>query len=583
MSKVDPMGHTREFQGKVMKIAAQPQVIDLPVLILLYVFSSVIIAYLLPSFLSMIMEYGRLPGKFELAVFCTIPAVLMLYLAASLQRSMHDLVQKWNETHFQTRLLMYFTLIILFTVIPIVVITALSLRTVTQFWYSGHTKEALAGAQSLALDAYTLHWEKFEQLIAHNNLEQGESSLPDGISSIQDFQKLNGVWVDIFFSGETTQKLQQPPSNQQDTESRVDAFSIDTLYYTVPTAHDTVRVISYQLGNGFDKSLNLIDSEQNRYQKFDFLMENIQYIVAIYYTIFFLPILFMTFIIAISFTHKIAQPINKLAEVTHIVAEGNFNIHLIEGKTGIAPLIHSFNAIVRELERSKELLSSVNKVSMWQDMANRLAHEIKNPLTPIRLSAERLLRRARNDPDHVLDIVEYSSLAIIQEVDSLIEMLSEFKVLVRPIEPSESGTELLGCIQEIINAYQESYPKIQFDITQVKACVVVVDRRRITQVLTNLIVNAIDAMSGNGMLEIVTNIGTKKDTQFCRLSIHDTGKGISEQDQISIFEPYFTTKETGTGLGLSIVEKIINDHGGSIWVNSVEGIGTTFFIDLPVY
>jgi signal transduction histidine kinase len=109
-----------------------------------------------------------------------------------------------------------------------------------------------------------------------------------------------------------------------------------------------------------------------------------------------------------------------------------------------------------------------------------------------------------------------------------------------------------------------------------------IDRHRIAQVLTNLIINAIDAMNGAGLLEIRTDLVKKRESRYCRLSIRDTGKGISKEEGALIFTPYFTTKESGTGLGLPIVERIVNDHGGAIWFNSAEGMGTTFFVDLPL-
>jgi signal transduction histidine kinase len=100
-------------------------------------------------------------------------------------------------------------------------------------------------------------------------------------------------------------------------------------------------------------------------------------------------------------------------------------------------------------------------------------------------------------------------------------------------------------------------------------------------VLTNLVINAIDAMNGSGTIEIRTDIVKKREISYCRISVRDTGKGIGKQEGGNIFTPYFTTKDSGTGLGLPIVERIVNDHGGAIWFNSAEGVGTTFFVDLP--
>jgi nitrogen fixation/metabolism regulation signal transduction histidine kinase len=239
--------------------------------------------------------------------------------------------------------------------------------------------------------------------------------------------------------------------------------------------------------------------------------------------------------------------------------------------------------MVQDLEKSREALVKAEKISIWQNMAQQLAHEINNPLTPIKLSAERVLRRWRNKPEQIGEIVEDSMLAIIQETEGLSKLLSEFRTFSRPIEPSSSWTMLGDTVEEVISLYRGSYPGIQFDIEHIAGKVIVkIDKNRFAQVLSNLIINAIAAMDSSGTIEIRTDMIKKREIQFCRMSLRDTGKGIAKQDGAYIFAPYFTTKQSGTGLGLPIVERIVNEHGGAIWFNSAEGAGTTFFIDLPV-
>jgi nitrogen fixation/metabolism regulation signal transduction histidine kinase len=216
-------------------------------------------------------------------------------------------------------------------------------------------------------------------------------------------------------------------------------------------------------------------------------------------------------------------------------------------------------------------------------MAQQLAHEIKNPLTPIKLSAERVLRRWRNEPDRIGEILESSMLAIVQEVEGLSAMLTEFRTLSRPMEPSLSWTVLRELVEETVSPYRSSHPQVEFNIDHVEPDVSVkIDRRHISQVLANLIINGMDAMDGAGFIEIRTDLVKKRESQYCRLSVRDTGKGIAEEDRNRVFTPYFTTKESGTGLGLPIVERIVNDHGGTIWFDSAPGMGTTFFIDFPI-
>jgi nitrogen fixation/metabolism regulation signal transduction histidine kinase len=266
------------------------------------------------------------------------------------------------------------------------------------------------------------------------------------------------------------------------------------------------------------------------------------------------------------------------------VAEGDFSIQILSRpQDELGLLIKSFNAMVQDLERTRGALLKEEKISIWQSMAQQLAHEIKNPLTPIKLSAERVLRRWRNEPERVGEIVENSMLAIIQEVEGLSNLLTEFRTLSRPIEPSQTWTPLREAVEEAISPYRSSHPSVSFDTAHIQSDVSVkMDKRHISQVLANLILNGIDAMNGAGQIEIRTDLVKKRESRYCRLSIRDSGKGISRENQDRVFTPYFTTKESGTGLGLPIVERIVSDHGGAIWFNSAEGAGTTFFIDFPL-
>jgi nitrogen fixation/metabolism regulation signal transduction histidine kinase len=327
-----------------------------------------------------------------------------------------------------------------------------------------------------------------------------------------------------------------------------------------------------------------IENQVRQFEIIDSLRANLRPLLVFFYGVFFFPTLLMTTIIAISFTRRVTQPLVDLAEATHRVAEGDFSIQILARRGDeLGVLISSFNAMVRDLEKSREALIKAEKISIWQNMAQQLAHEIKNPLTPIKLSAERVLRRWENHPERIGEILESSMLAIIQEVEGLSTLLTEFRTLSRPMEPSESSTEVRETVEESAAPYRSSHPNIRFQTSHVAVGMVVkIDKHRLNQILTNLFINAIDAMGGQGSIEIRTDLVQKRESRYCRLSIRDTGKGISKREGSLVFTPYFTTKETGTGLGLPIVERIVNDHGGSIWFNSAEGMGTTFFIDLPV-
>jgi nitrogen fixation/metabolism regulation signal transduction histidine kinase len=358
----------------------------------------------------------------------------------------------------------------------------------------------------------------------------------------------------------------------------------DIIRYVIAPERGTLRVLCYSLGEGFDGTRETLENEAARFEIINSLQINLRFLFIIYYGVFFFPTLLMTVIVAISFARRVTQPIIDLTEATRRVAGGDFSIQILARRSDeLGRLIGSFNAMVQNLEKSQTALVKAEKISLWQTMAQQLAHEIKNPLTPIKLSAERVLRRWRNEPERVGEILEDSMFAIIQETESLSTLLSEFRTLSRPLEPSHSHTALWELAEETVAPYRASYPQVNFNLEYIgKDIRLKVDKHRLSQVLTNLIINGIDAMDGTGSMEIRTDLVKRRESRYCRVSISDTGKGISKEESSRIFTPYFTTKESGTGLGLPIVERIVNDHGGAIWFNSAEGTGTTFFIDLPV-
>jgi nitrogen fixation/metabolism regulation signal transduction histidine kinase len=236
-----------------------------------------------------------------------------------------------------------------------------------------------------------------------------------------------------------------------------------------------------------------------------------------------------------------------------------------------------------EIERSRSDELRKEKIDAWKDIAQRLAHELKNPLTPIRLTAERVLKRWKADPAQAAPIIEGSMLAIVKEVEGMDALLTDFRSFASLPEPERDWVELSGFVADAIAVYAASYPSVRFHLDELPAELTLrIDRASMKRAMGNLIINAIDAMEGAGDIEIGADLVKAADSRYCRLKIRDTGRGIPAELSEKVFMPYFTTKSAGTGLGLSIVERIISEHGGAIRFESDEGAGTTFYIDLPL-
>jgi len=479
---------------------------------------------------------------------------------------------------------------------PITLIIGTALNEVARFWHSMNTAAATKAVNSFIADNYSLHMERFENIIRQSDFSDANSQdiLPRNIASVQEFRLIDQDWTESSFTGEEQFKLPLPPATESGFTTREIPRDSGTIRYVQRVSQNVVRLISYDLGSDFDIERVLLENQAERFETVDALRNNLRPLLIYYYVVFFLPTLLMTAIIAISFTRQITRPIVELTEATKHVAEGDFSTQIFTQRNDeLGTLIRSFNTMVQEMEKSRAALVRSEKISIWQNMAQQLAHEIKNPLTPIKLSAERVLRRWQNHPENIGEIIESSMIAIIQETEALSTLLNEFRTLSKPIETSKSSTGLLSSkqlasslresVEEIINTYSSSYPKIIFDINYVQTEIQIkIDKHRLSQILTNLVINAIDAMDGKGAIEIRTDIVKKREVCYCRISVKDFGKGISVQESQLILTPYFTTKQSGTGLGLPIIERIVNDHGGAIWFDSSEGMGTTFYIDLPV-
>jgi len=561
-----------------VKIRPEYSIFNVRILILIYSLLCVLTFLFARSFFADTLQDGEIPDRLNLIVFFTIPVVLMIVLGFSFYRLLMDFLFNRPGSKFNVRLLGYFAVIVFFSVLPITLMTSAALNEIVRFWHSIDAPTAARHGNSFVADNYSLHLERFENIIKQNDFSNKD------IASVQVFRLTDNTWTESFFTGNDHFKLLSPPSTETGFTTREIPRDTGTIRYVQRASPNRVRVISYSLGSDFDRGKLALENQAERFETVNELRKNMRPLLIYYYVVFFLPTLLMTAIIAISFTRRITRPIVELTSATQRVAEGDFSIQILTRRNDeLGILIRSFNSMVQDLEKSRDALVRSEKISIWQNMAQQLAHEIKNPLTPIKLSAERVLRRWQNNPENIGEILESSMMAIIQETEGLSTLLNEFRTLSKPMEPSKSLTILRESAEEIINMYSSSYPKVKFDIEHVQKNIQVkIDKHRFSQILTNLVINAIDAMDGRGQLEIRTDIVKKREVCYCRISIKDSGKGICAQEGQLIFTPYYTTKDSGTGLGLPIIERIVTDHGGAIWFDSAPNIGTTFYIDLPV-
>ena len=228
-------------------------------------------------------------------------------------------------------------------------------------------------------------------------------------------------------------------------------------------------------------------------------------------------------------------------------------------------------------------LIQAQKNAAWGEVARRLAHEIKNPLTPIQLSAERLQHKLSKElNDSSAEFLQRGTRTIVQQVEAMKHMVDDFSEYARPSKKQVEKINLIDLIQEIMSLYQSVGIIFNSSFTS-NHVIVEVDPVSIRQVLHNIIKNAQEATTGQCHIDIKISKVVRNNADYAELGVYDNGSGLRADKIETLFEPYVTTKAKGTGLGLAIVKKIIEEHGGVIWVDTAYNKGAGFVIQLPVF
>lgn len=297
--------------------------------------------------------------------------------------------------------------------------------------------------------------------------------------------------------------------------------------------------------------------------------------MTLYSTLYVVISGLVVLIILLIFLTLITRPLNRLQAGTKKIAAGDLKVRIRESRfSPINGLIVSFNNMLEELESNRDKLLQAEKDMMWREMAQVMAHEIKNPLTPLRLSTERMEMKYWGKSENFDKIFQDSMEVINEEISNLQHLVKEFSKFARMPSANFEEYDINEQIRDIIPPYRG-----KADITLALDPEIPEffgDKMQMKQVFVNLIQNAIQAMPARGIMDISSKY---EDGAFI-FTIKDSGDGIPPEDMERIFRPYYTTKEKGTGLGLSIVKRIINQHQGTIEVESKKDEGTIFIIKI---
>jgi len=313
--------------------------------------------------------------------------------------------------------------------------------------------------------------------------------------------------------------------------------------------------------------------------------------LATYYRVAFIimfgAVLLAATIMGLLIARRTTRRVALLAGATRQVAGGDLDAHVpTRARDELGDLARAFNEMVQRLRASRERIAYLEKIGAWQQVARRLAHEIKNPLTPIQLAVQQLERKYPGG-DEAFDVLLADACDIIrEEVGGLRRLVVAFSGFAKLPEVQPEPLDVNSLIDDFLRSRSEMQERASVSWTPMEPAVTVRgDRMLIKHVLLNLVENAIqaaeeqDALEG---LEVAVSGQVMEGDGMLRLTVQDNGPGMPPDTAERAFEPYYTTKEHGTGLGLAIVKKIVLEHNGAIAVQSAPGQGTCFTLDLPL-
>lgn len=308
-----------------------------------------------------------------------------------------------------------------------------------------------------------------------------------------------------------------------------------------------------------------------------FLEKELKYFLIVLGQVYLILII-AAVILSYLFSRYITKSLNTVSEKIYKtrVDRKNQKIKTDRIPKEILGLVTSYNSMVEELEESANKLAASEREQAWREMAKQVAHEVKNPLTPMRLSIQSFERNYKqDDPDNKKKIKSFSK-TMIEQIDTMSAVASAFSDFAKMPKPQNENLNMVNVVKRAITVFDESYVRFTSDAEEIT---VLFDRTQLIRIVTNLVKNAIQACENKSDPEIKVHL--YEDDNYAFFEVSDNGEGIRDSYKNRIFEPKFTTKSAGMGLGLGIIKQIIESYRGNIHFESEENRGTTFYVSLP--
>jgi two-component system nitrogen regulation sensor histidine kinase NtrY len=282
------------------------------------------------------------------------------------------------------------------------------------------------------------------------------------------------------------------------------------------------------------------------------------------------------------FAARVTRPVVSLAQAARRVAAGDLAAKVdVESSDELGELATAFNRMTDDLVEQKDRTLQAERVAAWRELARRLAHELKNPLFPLQVTVENLMRAKQKSPEMFEEVFHEGTATLLAEINSLKTIIGRFSEFSRMPQPQRRPTQVNEVVHSVLRVFQAQLREknqiaLRLELAETLP-EISADPDLLHRALQNLVLNAIDAMPQGGELTICsTTLGDR-----IEISVSDTGSGLTQEECGRLFTPYYTTKPHGTGLGLAIVQSVVSDHGGKISVESTKEQGTAFRIELP--
>lgn len=533
------------------------------------------------------------PGQAPVLLLLSIifPGALLAISVVNLTRFLAQRRAGVPGSRLRLHLIGAFTLMVFVTALPIGLLTTLFLRTAINIWMAPENGRALEAGEHLALEYHNDALNRLKTMAESDYLTRLLTESDKDVGEI--WRELNDVapYINaIQISGDEDGRMMGNPELFLGPENLSDYSSEGPLPRRIMNGSTILSwqrqaggrrvILSTLLAGGFESDVKKISLALDDWQRYSRMKGTLGGSLAIFGLFLSGPLILMALLTGMALSDRVIRPLVALGEATGKISEGDFSFRVLApGDDELDFLTESFNQMISELEVSRTKIVQTEKVAAWQVIAQRLAHELRNPLTPIKLSAQRVQRKAIAGELNV-DIVKKSVELILREVDGLDKLLQDFREFAGGGLPKMEAISLRPLLAETVERFRTIDTAIEWVFVEGEDLLPIwADSLQIRQVLVNLLTNAKEADSRT--VTVRADMVQRGTTPYVRILIRDNGEGIAADRAAAVFQPYDSTRNRGTGLGLAVVQRIIYDHRGRVWFESELGSGTVFYIDLP--